>query len=778
MVKKILSVFAIASMMLATSCSNDEFDSVQNGKESTVTFTAQLPDGLQTKSRAYGDGETATRLQYAAYLLENDEWKLTKVTGEATFTSLTTTVNLKLVNGNTYKVVFWADAGDEKSIYDFDKQNAKVTANYQNNVTKNNDENLDAFYKVEEIRVNGTNSKTVELKRPFAQLNIGTADLEEAKKAGREVKKAAIIVSTYTTLDFKTDKVSDEKLVDFQLVELPVRENFPVDGYQYLTMNYLLMGDKESKDVVICYDDNAGVPERTIQAVPLQRNYRTNVYGNLLTSQNDITVTIKPDFDGTHNKPVEAVTAATLKNILTASDNVTLTADYVVTDDWTPIKITGAYTLDGAGHTISGLTDGLFRSEGNDLTVKNLTVANSTLNAGSYNNGLGVGAIVNYSNVASKLELDNCHAVNVTVNGSTVEDACPGCGVLVGYSDAATTTIKKCSVKNSTVAGHVGNAAGIIGMYGYNNGLTVENCTVENVTLSADKETKIGQIIGSVVYGSAVLKDNIYDYNKNIYGRTVEGTITVNGCAYVTAAQLKADLVPDANGVINIEKSYYLTDAWTSYQIPTGSAYIPVNGKITINGKGHTIYNLTQPLLGGNFCSDLTIKDLNISTSRIGVPTPGSGENGMGTGAFVCWMNYKATFENCHLLASEVTGSERAGGLIGYASANAEEGAYGLTVKNCTVEGCEITAVGGAGGIVGYTMTTTDISNSKVEDSTIEATEDRTGKDALAGSIAGTVNVKPTILTNVTSTGNTVKNTGATGYSEKFGRVMSSVTEN
>ena len=291
MVKKILSVFAIASMMLATSCSNEEFDNIQNGKESTVTFTAQLPEGLQAKTRAYGDGTTATYLQYRAYLLgENGNWTPTNVFGTANLTDLKATLPLKLVNGNTYKVVFWAAA--PASIYTFDMENAKVTANYDNQA--NNQENMDAFYKVEEIKVNGSESKTIKLKRPFAQLNIGTADWQAAKDAGRTVAKAAITVNTYTSLDFKTEAAGDAKDVTFELASLPTGETFPVSGYDYLTMNYLLMGDKETKDVTISYDN---AENRTFKNVPLQRNYRTNIYGNLLTSTEDITVVINPGFE-------------------------------------------------------------------------------------------------------------------------------------------------------------------------------------------------------------------------------------------------------------------------------------------------------------------------------------------------------------------------------------------------------------------------------------------------------------------------------------------------
>ena len=234
------------------------------------------------------------------------------------------------------------------------------------------------------------------------------------------------------------------------------------------------------------------------------------------------------DADATYDE-ADRVTTDELKAILTASNHVTLDKDYILTDGlWKPIKFAGnqaSYTLDGAGHTISGLTDGLLMSSGRNLTVRNLTIANSNLTAGENNNGLGVGAIVNWSDFAASLVLENCHAVNVTVTGSSEKNACPGCAGLVGYSNAATTAIKNCSAKNVTVNGLAGSAAGIIGMYGDNTGLTVEQCVVEDATLSATNANKVGQIVGSVVNASATLKDNTA--NGKLVGREHNATVTV-----------------------------------------------------------------------------------------------------------------------------------------------------------------------------------------------------------------------------------------------------------
>jgi hypothetical protein len=56
--------------------------------------------------------------------------------------------------------------------------NAKMEVNYTG--IKSNDETLDAFYAVKQFTVNGAQTETVELRRPFAQLNIGTNDYAKA----------------------------------------------------------------------------------------------------------------------------------------------------------------------------------------------------------------------------------------------------------------------------------------------------------------------------------------------------------------------------------------------------------------------------------------------------------------------------------------------------------------------------------------------------------------------------------------------------------------------
>ena len=61
--RKIFSIFAASLMLFAASCSTEKFDEPTG--DGNVTFTVQLPGGLQ--SRALGDGTTATKLYVSVY---------------------------------------------------------------------------------------------------------------------------------------------------------------------------------------------------------------------------------------------------------------------------------------------------------------------------------------------------------------------------------------------------------------------------------------------------------------------------------------------------------------------------------------------------------------------------------------------------------------------------------------------------------------------------------------------------------------------------------------
>ena len=348
---------AIASLlMLGTSCSSEEVAPVTG--ESAVTLSVTLPDGIQ--SRAFGDGTTAQKL---TMLVLDGETALPVFTGAdptvlSTDINLTKQVTLRLAAGKTYKVVCWAAA--EGAPYTFDPATRTVTANYEGALT--GDEKLDAFYAAQDITVTGNTTETVKLYRPFAQLNIGTNDLAAAKAAGFDAKTVKVTVPTYKSLNLVTGAVEtgDPVAVSFGEGALPTGETFPKAGYDYLSMNYLLMSaDKQLVDLEFTVKAADGSTRTLpVSAVPVQRNYRTNIYGSLLTNSVNINVEIVPAFEESAYEVAYVATAEDLVAALNGGSSVVLEQNLVVSSEMHIVIPEGkTVTLNLNGKTISNTED-------------------------------------------------------------------------------------------------------------------------------------------------------------------------------------------------------------------------------------------------------------------------------------------------------------------------------------------------------------------------------------------------------------------------------------
>ena len=329
MKRYLLSTFTIAAAaLLVTSC-NDEMDNgLKTGDEGTVTFTAQLPSEMGT--RAFADGLTAKHLQYAVYEagqstplpVFGDE---TTVVGEAEMVNLKKSVTLKLTSGKSYDVIFWAADNSAKKPYTFDPLTQTVKIKYTN-VYSNNDI-CDAFFKKETITVSGNQNVDVKLTRPFAQVNIGTDDFDAATIAGLNLTQTQVKATAGDILNLATGKMEGtEATRTFKMKAIPTADDgaFPVAGYKYLLMAYIPISDtKETVDMTFGYNGKSTF--RSFTNVPLQRNYRTNIYGSLLTNSVDFNVVIEPAFSGEFAHEVVSVsTFAALKAAATAGGDVKL----------------------------------------------------------------------------------------------------------------------------------------------------------------------------------------------------------------------------------------------------------------------------------------------------------------------------------------------------------------------------------------------------------------------------------------------------------------------
>lgn len=376
MKKVLFSTVAMSALMLmATSCADDQTSDLKAGAESTVTITAQLPGDMGT--RAFADGKKATELHYAVYekgtttpleVCKKADGTKGQREGTATMTGLQTTISLQLTTGKEYDFVFWADAPGD-NVYTFNSENQTVTVNYAN--AENNTDNLDAFFgQKKALKVSGNMSISQELRRPFAQINIGTDDFDAAAAAGYTVSESTIGVATYKTLNLLSEEVSDPVTATFVKKPIPTEDSkFSINSkdYKYLSMSYVLVPkDKETVDIAFDYT----LTNRTFTNVPVQRNYRTNIYGSLLTNTADFNVVIAPGFNDpdynqiTASTQTELETAAETPNaVIKLKENTTYTLPETVAegvtfsgDETTVISIPQAIGYGGKTIGFSGVT--------------------------------------------------------------------------------------------------------------------------------------------------------------------------------------------------------------------------------------------------------------------------------------------------------------------------------------------------------------------------------------------------------------------------------------
>lgn len=296
--KHIISIITLVVMTI--SCQKESNDTGLIG-DSLVSISIETPEIV---TRAFGDGTIANDLYYAVY----DESgavisAISKVDENSKETILISkTISMNLATGKIYSMIFWADNVDDVCDVDFETK----TMTFDPEIA--NMEEYDAFWAyIEPFKVEGDMHITAKLYRPFAQLNIAASDYDSAVGFGAQVTESQIAVKIPTSFNLVDGGVSDEKYIVYNYSDIPQGEEFPVAGHKYLSMNYLLTSaEKNTIDVEFSYKTSAGIEcNNCFSFVPVQRNYRTNIFGTLLSDSVDISIIIEPTYyEPDYNRPV------------------------------------------------------------------------------------------------------------------------------------------------------------------------------------------------------------------------------------------------------------------------------------------------------------------------------------------------------------------------------------------------------------------------------------------------------------------------------------------
>ncbi len=799
--KKILvSLVAIAAAVFATSCVNELEEGIK-GKAGQVTFTVDAPE---LATRAFGEGAFAKHLMYAVYdvtaggtVVENGVSLLTVGNETEINAEGKATVQLELLDGNSYSLLFWAVSADYAEAFTINW--ADKTMQMKETIEANN-EAYDAFYAyVEPFTVDGVVTKSVTLYRPFAQLNYGSNDFNEAKNLFFEPEESQVVIKNVpNVLNCVNGEVSGTTTITYESANVPT-DSFTVAGNNYLAMNYVLVGEKKLFDTTLKVTaKNGKVIENDYATVPLQRNYRTNVYGSLLTNSSDFGIELKPGFtDPAHPYNPDAIVVVAPDGTTTSVDSFAKALSEAYSGDIIQLPA-GEYTLpanisikDGTRAAAKAITicgvgkDVVLKgavggndNPGNyatelDITFENLTY--KTANSG-YSGGFGHAAKVTFNNCdiigqmychsSAPHFFNNCTidplngylytcASDVEFKGCTF-NASEGKALQV-YEDASTgennVLIENCTFKAAKVAMTASTPAQPVTAIDINNNgakfnVVVNNCTAEGFGT--------GKTSGSMLW-------NIKGGHKNI-------TLTIDGeVVWAAGTEFIVDGLTKVDGVYNISNGNGF--AYAAETLKFAGSYIltadidmagieytaPVNAAIDFDGKDYTISNVevenkTQATLFGDpykfNIRNLTIKDSTFVGKNI------DGEDS--AAAFVGFIelhSYDSSLENCHVEGCTIGSAKYVGGLVGYKHGSG----HTLNIKDCSVKNStiisEYTEDGGVkykghcGGVIGYFASPVAITNTEVSGNTF------TVKGARCGQVIGTANVD--IAVSGTVCGNT-----------------------
>ena len=693
--KLFLGMFAAAGMLFATSCSNDELDVVQSGNEAQVTFSLAAEGGIAT--RAISDGTGAKKLVYAVYNANGELIKTianTDVNGQIVDNSafdngLTENVTITLAKGQQYTVAFWAQNPNCTAYTTTDLKN--VTIDYAG---LNNDETRDAFFKAETFTVTGNTEIDVVLKRPFAQINVGVyqTDWDAAVASEIEIEKSKVTIeNAATSINLLTGEVEGEETVEYGFATIPTQFTTPEtldvdldkDGtkekYVYLSMSYILANDATTgyakatlEDLDFTFAPKSGNNinfSEGLNAVPVQRNWRTNIIGKILTGDVTFNITIDPIYDGEYNngeaQPVNinGVYYATIQDAVNnVKDGEVIK---VATGTYTEVvKVTGGknFTLEAAGpNVVIAALDHQSNATPSTVKVKGITFDNSITLAGWFT-GTAPNIAPCVGAWGGNLTFEDCTFIVAGTSGRET-------GVMTWWTTE--NNVMSLSFNNCTFEGQNDHAnARAMQIYGYVD-MEVSNCTFntnKDYTLKyVANEGNIATFSNNIVNNSenfVELGSSAYpgtNYTANINNNTLGNgvnthiiannenqTVNVNGNVSVIAE----GVVKDANGNYIASSNEGITnaisDGATTINLIQGNYVIPSSAK----GKTLTIIGTGTP------------EDVKVAVTKVGT----GGEN-----CDYAFDGSTVTFESITITTNSST-------YIGYARCNG-------TYKNCVING-------------------------------------------------------------------------------------------
>lgn len=452
---------AALALLLSTACQREELaNDILPGEEVNVTISAVMPSGGPEVKSAEdpGDGSAINRCVLGVYLVNGSTQELYGyVMYEAVSGGTATFEDVALLTGYDYKLVFWADNVEEMPDLSTDNHytvSFAATApqvSYKSEGTyTSSDDTRDAFFGVFDLKgFSGTVEDSYTLTRPFGQLNIFTTDYSDIKsKALKPAKVQITFPSIPTGMNLLTGATTSSTAVTGTVSSIPTLITSPVvSGAKQLSFDYIFAPADQQlmlQNIKMAFFDESGnqlqIEPYTFPELPVQRNYRTNVSGALLTKSADLTITISKDFTGDFERDVTTVEeTGDVQSAISGGANQVYVTKPASSDITIPTSVSDEEDL---AVTVNGAST--------DFSVKSESTSDEY--AGSFSIGNG-----SEEKIKNKLTINLPQATASVTSGSwsQVEATTAQNTIIIGRgAEVETLTVKKGNVE---IYGRVGN---------------------------------------------------------------------------------------------------------------------------------------------------------------------------------------------------------------------------------------------------------------------------------------------------------------------------------
>lgn len=705
-----------------------------------VTFRPTISN---TMTRAIGDGSEIDELVVGVYsgeeliFTQEMQWDTAQSDG----------VNLTLIEGRTYNILFWAQCSGNSA---YEVTDNGITVNYADYCDGGfaKMEELDAFCATDTVTVGSQKIEDnyISLSRPLAQVNFADNTTSPASGSHKAVVTFTQVPTAFNSFT-RTVTMSDASLPEdkrtFTFTDFPT-EPLMVDGatYYYVTDNYFFAPASIGAKLDLQNVDGTSIKTVEVSDITLEKNKKTNVLGSIVQQPEtwsvwDGTSMTVPELDGSKYIIDEASDIAWLaeNGAILYKNSIFLQTKDIDMNDMAieSIKLPTGSTYDGGGKTIKNFANSLF-GDATSINVRDLTLENITATVSSH-----VGVLVNTLK-------GNSEFTNVSIANSSVTTENGAAGGMVGYvvrksekdrNESLAVSFSGCKLNGITVAGSAseGKFVGLLSGYDGNESLTFDaTCEANDVTVAdyASVYTKSN---------NSAWADNVdakYDgwLGAETYRRA---KVTFGGVRMVPrwdgkTATAKADLLLhggeankydvyspfDLAGVSNATASpaalYLMENVDMHGQGTDGKYNVPSNWTQSANASNDDNYFMSFSAIGYLDGGNYGIYNLSIDTQKVSTSLYYGGfiQSSSGT---TTHKNIK--FYNSCVVVPLVVYKNEDKGSAGMLISNIAGDSY--TMENVHTYGCKIFALQKVGGLAArVAATNSTIKNSSVNNCYIE----------------------------------------------------------